>query len=73
VARIDVLLQVRAGIAETRYVMPFVVALLIWFALSIPATLILGRLLSAASERRSAPHPGTSNPQYRARPRPQLT
>ena len=37
--------------------MPFVVALLIWFALSIPATLVLGRFFAAASTRRSAPIP----------------
>ena len=37
--------------------MPFVVALLIWFALSIPATLVLGRFFAAASGRRSAPIP----------------
>ena len=34
--------------------MPFVVALLIWFALSIPAALILGRSMAAASGRRAA-------------------
>ena len=31
--------------------MPFVMALLVWFALSIPATLILGRIGASAGER----------------------
>jgi hypothetical protein len=42
--------------------MPFVVALLIWFVLSIPASLLLGRFLAGASERRTAPLPARRIP-----------
>lgn len=37
--------------------MLFVVALLIWFALSIPATLILGRVISAGHGTAEVPAP----------------
>jgi hypothetical protein len=35
--------------------MLFVVALLIWFALSVPATLIVGRMLAASARGMEAP------------------
>jgi hypothetical protein len=37
--------------------MPFVVALLIWFALSVPASLVLGRILAGASRNAEMPVP----------------
>jgi hypothetical protein len=46
--------------------MLFVVALLVWFALSIPATLIFGRIIAAAADKGPvtsptvAAHPTTS-------------
>lgn len=43
--------------ADRRYVMVFVVTLFVWFLLSVPATVIVGRLLS-----RPARHSGTQSP-----------
>jgi len=37
--------------------MLFVVALLIWFALSVPATLIIGRVIAAAPRPSEVPVP----------------
>ena len=44
----------RAATADTGYVM-LVEALFTWFALSIPATLIIGRMIGAASSDDSVP------------------
>jgi hypothetical protein len=35
----------------------FVVALLIWFALSVPATLLIGRIFAASSRATPSPFP----------------
>lgn len=37
--------------------MLFVVALLVWFALSVPAALLMGRLLAASGRSLEAPAP----------------
>ena len=37
--------------------MLFLVALLVWFALSVPAALLIGRMLSASGRRLEAPAP----------------
>jgi membrane protein required for beta-lactamase induction len=55
-------LQCRSRIADERYVMLFVVALLVWFALSVPVALVVGRMLAAS--RRSL---ATSAPLRRRR------
>lgn len=40
-----------------RYVMPFFVALLAWFVLSVPATLLIGRRLAASGRSVEASAP----------------
>ena len=44
----NLILQRQSSIADERYVMLFVVALLAWFVLSVPATLVVGRMLAAS-------------------------
>ena len=55
-------LQRRSSIADKRYVMLFVVALLAWFVLSIPATLMVGRMLAASSRGLAVPGPARPLP-----------
>lgn len=51
--------------ADTGYVMLFVVALFIWFALSIPATLLIARLLGSATADSRVPSPERRAPTHR--------
>lgn len=51
------LLQRRSWIADERYVMLFVVALLVWFALSVPAALLVGHMLAASGRGLEASAP----------------
>ncbi|HUR22906.1 MAG TPA: hypothetical protein VMZ73_03435 [Acidimicrobiales bacterium] len=41
--------------AETGYMLLFFVALLVWFALSVPATLLVGRVIAASSRNTLTP------------------
>jgi len=42
---------------KKRYMMLVVLALFTWFALSVPATLIVGRFIAANSRDRDLPYP----------------
>jgi hypothetical protein len=54
---VNLTLQRRSSIADMRSVMLFVVALLIWFVLSVPVTLIMGRMLAASRRSLEASAP----------------